>query len=370
MDCYELSLTSDYCHDWEFGDAMRELIQNGIDQEVLNSRNKFSIRYNSENEEIVLRNDNSKLKVNTLLLGKSGKANNEDTVGQFGEGYKIAALVLNRLGKTFTIFNREKNEVWESRFKNSEKWREKILAFYISTNNDQPDDALEIVVGNVTEDEYVELQNVWIGFCESYEKIETSYGEIITDDEFSGKVFVNGLTVDINTSFEFGYNFKPKYIKLERDRKTCDSWNAQATTAHMLSEAMINGLIEPELIREMVSRDSDDTYHLDWISERNHFEEYLVSEFDKENPDSIPVNSQNDFEKVKKLGGNPIIVPYRIASIIKTVTDDRIRKLMNAPAAEKLTLKEKFYRWLTIYENKLDSKSKKELTDLIDKIGE
>lgn len=76
-------------------------------------------------------NQKSVLKINTLLLGRSSKANNEDTVGQFGEGYKIAALVLNRLGKTFTIYNNEKGEIWESRFKNSEKWLEKILAFYV-----------------------------------------------------------------------------------------------------------------------------------------------------------------------------------------------------------------------------------------------
>ena len=128
--CYELTLTPNYVSDWTFNDAIRELIQNGTDQEVLDNENHFSIEYDDERQVLQLKNSKSVLKINTLLLGRSSKAGNDDTVGQFGEGYKIAALVLNRIGKTFTVLNNEKNEIWESRFKNSEKWLEKILAFY------------------------------------------------------------------------------------------------------------------------------------------------------------------------------------------------------------------------------------------------
>ena len=109
--CYELTLTPNYVSDWTFNDALRELIQNGTDQEVLDKENKFQIIYNGKEKTLRLVNQKSVLKINTLLLGRSSKANNEDTVGQFGEGYKIAALVLNRLGKTFTIYNNEKGEI-------------------------------------------------------------------------------------------------------------------------------------------------------------------------------------------------------------------------------------------------------------------
>lgn len=146
--CYELTLTPNYVSDWTFNDALRELIQNGTDQEVLDKENKFQIIYNGKEKTLRLVNQKSVLKINTLLLGRSSKANNEDTVGQFGEGYKIAALVLNRLGKTFTIYNNEKGEIWESRFKNSEKWLEKILAFYVykhDTDNFNPESKYDIL---------------------------------------------------------------------------------------------------------------------------------------------------------------------------------------------------------------------------------
>lgn len=42
---YELTLTPNYVSDWNFNDALRELIQNGTDQEVLDPDNEFQIDY-------------------------------------------------------------------------------------------------------------------------------------------------------------------------------------------------------------------------------------------------------------------------------------------------------------------------------------
>ena len=133
-ECYELSLMPNYVSDWTFCDAIRELIQNGTDQEIIDKSNTFSLTYLRDENKLILRNEKSFLKINTLLLGSSSKSNNDEVVGKFGEGYKIAALVLNRLGKKITIYNNENNEIWESRFKDSEKWHEKVLSFYISKN--------------------------------------------------------------------------------------------------------------------------------------------------------------------------------------------------------------------------------------------
>ena len=69
--CYELTLTPNYVSDWTFNDAIRELIQNGTDQEVLDNKNHFSIEYDRERQVLQLKNSKSALKINTLLLGRS-----------------------------------------------------------------------------------------------------------------------------------------------------------------------------------------------------------------------------------------------------------------------------------------------------------
>lgn len=96
INSYELTLTPNYVSDWNFNDALRELIQNGTDQEVLDPDNEFQIDYSQKEKVLRLKNRKSVLKINTLLLGRSSKANNEDTVGQFGEGYWTIATTAKR----------------------------------------------------------------------------------------------------------------------------------------------------------------------------------------------------------------------------------------------------------------------------------
>lgn len=373
-ECFELTLTQNYVSDWTFCDAIRELIQNGTDQEILDSSNNFSIEYGRKNKTLRLTNSKSKLNINTLLLGKSSKSDNDETVGQFGEGYKIAALVLNRLGKTFTVYNNEKNEVWTSNFKNSEKWREKILSFYVEKIPTE-EKGLVIEIGNVDSNENSDLYNVWLGFYDfdESEKIETTYGDILLLEEFKDRIFVNGLSINCNEKMEYGYNFKPKYMKLERDRKTCDGWQARDTTSLMIAEAMVKGKLDIETVKRLVERNVDDVYNMDFNGyEKNVVEvkNMLISEFDKQNstPYSIPVQSQEDINKVKAYGGNPVVVPSKVASLLKQETEKRIKELVTLPVEKALSLREKFQRWYDIYANKLDSTPKSELAELINEI--
>ena len=213
---YELSLTPTYVSDWDFKMAIRELIQNGIDQQATNSKCTFSMEFvpnenDSTRGKILFTSKQSRLKVNTLLLGCTSKEDDTITVGQFGEGYKIASLVLNRLGKTFVVHNNMENEIWVARFKNSKKWRGKILAFFVDKVDQIDSNDLVIEVGNVTDDEYSLLQEIWLGYEDdnSYEKIETSYGEILLDSWARGEVYVNGLYIECHSNFTYGYNFKP-----------------------------------------------------------------------------------------------------------------------------------------------------------------
>lgn len=371
--CYELTLTPDYVSEWTFNDAIRELIQNGTDQEALDRENHFEVGYDRERQVLQLKNTRSVLKVNTLLLGRGSKARNEDTVGRFGEGYKIAALVLNRLGKTFTVLNNGRKEIWRSGFKNSEKWNDKILAFYVSKRKTE-DSGLCIEVGNVSRSEYMDMSEVWIKMCGfDYGRVGTQYGEILTDEEFAGRVFVNGLFVDCHSDLQYGYNFKPKYIELERDRKTCDTWNVEEVTSKMVAEGMVNGGLPIEVVRRMVESGKDDVYHLKfhtYLGDVKKVQKMLVESFDQQNPKpfSIPVSSQEEVAKVKAYGGNPVVVPAQVAELLREEAGRRFEELVELPCGSGMTLRERFLRWYGAYSERLPEAAKKEMKLLIEEL--
>lgn len=387
MSTYELSLTSNYVADWDFPMAIRELIQNGVDQETLEPGNVFNIFY--ENGTLRFENLKSKLKINTLLLGRSSKTSDENTVGQFGEGYKISALVLNRLGKTFTVYNYGKNEIWTTRFINSRKWHDKILAFDVNENISVRN-GLVIEVGNVTQEEFTSIQNIWLGFKEGYEKIETSKGEILLDEAEKNNIYVNGLYISCSAELQYGYNFHPKYLKLERDRKSCDSFNAKMLTSEMLNEAFLEDKMEPGKIMELVEDDNDDVEFLKYTSNRvkvvqtcmdtieKQGKEQLTVQMDcdcddipEEITQAIPVAEPSEYEKIKNQGGNPVFVKPQVYNLVKYVaqerTDNLYRYRKEVPVKER-TLKEEFEFWLEVYGEELSYESEKELKELIEQL--
>ena len=378
MKTYELSLTANYVSDWDFRMAMRELIQNGTDQEILDKNNHFSISY--ANGTISLFNTRSTLKINTLLLGRSTKSKNDDTVGQFGEGYKIAALVLNRIGKTFTIYNHSKNEVWTTRFVNSQRWCDKILVFDIEELFSEKQ-GLSIEVGNVSTEEWKELQNCWLGFLPECSRIHTTYGDILTDKSQKNCVYVNGLFISCSADLQYGYDFKPQYLKLERDRMSCDSFNARELTSKMLNEAYENGSIEPSAIHAMIDDENDDTSLIPYGINESVRQGYLEM-FDTNNTKDnlsdgkelnevftqpIPVSSQSEYNYISSLGGNAIYTSYRKADLLKKVAKERIADLENYKTkhGENQTPYSRLESWIIRYEDCLPFKAKEELKEIL-----
>lgn len=383
MSTYELSLTSNYVADWDFKMAIRELIQNGVDQETLEPDNIFNIFY--ENGTLRFENLKSKLKINTLLLGRSSKTHDDNTVGQFGEGYKISALVLNRLGKTFTVHNYGKNEIWTTRFINSRKWHDKILSFDVNESISSRN-GLVIEVGNVTQEEYDSLQDIWLGFKGDYKKIDTSKGEILLDESEKNNIYVNGLYISCSADLQYGYNFHPKYLKLERDRKSCDSWDAKVLTSEMLNEAFMEDKMEPGKIMEMVEDDNEDVEFLKYTSNRSKViqtcmenierqGEEQLAEQDEDQPaeviQAIPVTEPSEYDKIKNQGGNPVFVKPQVYSLVKSIAQERIDDLYRyrkeVPVKER-TLKEEFEFWMEQYGEELSYEAENALKELIEQI--
>ena len=105
MSKIELTISPNYVPTWTYLDAVRELFQNALDQEEQNPENVMRWSYDEDALSLTISNAHSTLSIASLLLGQTSKADDKSTIGQFGEGYKIATLVLLREGKTITFYN-------------------------------------------------------------------------------------------------------------------------------------------------------------------------------------------------------------------------------------------------------------------------
>ena len=136
---------------------------------------------------------------------------------------------------------------------------------------------------------------------------------------------------------------------------------------------MVQGKMEIKTVRRMIEEDTNDVYNMEfnqYCDDIKEVKKMLINEFDKQNilPMSIPVGNAEDARKVKAYGGNAILVPSKVAALLKDETRERIEQLENLPVTEQLTLREKFQRWYDIYSDQLKNNAKDELMTLINEI--
>lgn len=225
---YELSLTKDYVTNWTMKEAVRELLQNAID-----SSGEMVVKYKDGILSII--NKNTTIPVECLLLGKGSKRNDDTKVGKYGEGLPLALLVLTRENFGLNINNGDK--IWVTDFAKSKTFNEQVLCIKELKGNEHNKDLI-FSIQPISNKLYEELKKEFPCIDNDFgETIECDTGNILLDKRFSGKMFVEGLYIQEDNSFEHGYNFKSDVVKLDRDRKAINYYELRTLTAKSLVTA-------------------------------------------------------------------------------------------------------------------------------------
>ena len=74
------------------------------------------------------------------MLGCSSKGSIDGMIGKFGEGYKLALIVLLRKGFKVDIINAD--EEWKPRFANSEKFDTQVLTIDVKSLSTENEDCI------------------------------------------------------------------------------------------------------------------------------------------------------------------------------------------------------------------------------------
>lgn len=302
---YELSISADYVPTWGIVEAAREFFQNAIDEETRDSSNKMMLNYDEEKEVLTIGNKHSELDIKSLLFGSTTKNEQSEMIGKHGEGYKIATVVLLRIGKQVVFYNYCRREIWRPRLVKSRKYDGiPVPTFFVETSavwEKVPEHSLLIEISGVTKEEYEQIKDANL-HLQQYEKTPTMYGDILKEERFIGKVFVGGLFICNEQRLDIGVDFKPMFVRLERDRSMVNSFDIQWYASRMIEQTE-----DAEMMKKSLCSYSG-TYIMQEcvpMELKNEIAEDFINEFGAK---AVPVANQNDMDGMKKRGYKPVIV--------------------------------------------------------------
>ena len=229
MKNYELPISPNYVSNWGIKEAIREILQNAIDSD--NCGHPKQILYSADGAVLTIINKGARLPLSSLVLGCSSKDDIDGMIGKFGEGYKLALVVLLRKGLKVDILNGE--EEWIPSFKLSDNFGTQVLNIEVNQlpENAECDDVVFAISGT-DEDLYKELQLLFPCINDDYgDVVESDNGAILLDKKFQGKMYVEGLFIQSDSNFQYGYNFKSSVVDLDRDRKAINYYELKKLTA-------------------------------------------------------------------------------------------------------------------------------------------
>ena len=200
------TMSLNYVPQWGAWEVVRELTSNAKDTGK-------SFRVYKENNNLIVEDDGEGLAIRHLLFGETEKPDKNAAIGQFGEGLKLAVLVLTRMDKIVEIQSgnlfitngiKEIGGVKTLNFKYREV--EKRHGTKITVYDWEFEDY---------QDQFIKLDD---------DKILTSndQGDILDDK----KLYIKGVYVKDLPDYEFGYNLNN--MQINRDRNAVSDYDMRS----------------------------------------------------------------------------------------------------------------------------------------------
>jgi hypothetical protein len=244
---------------------------------------------------------------------------------------------------------------------------ESILTFFVDNKHiwDKiPDSNLTIVVNGITPDEYEDIKLNNLHLRDEYNKLTTTYGDILLDECHAGKIFVNGLFIKYEPGMAYGYDIKPSCLKLNRDRRMVESFDIQLVTSRMILESK-----DKDIINKSV--DFKDGVYITLVTTPIPTEASTkaYNDFQSEYGEkAVPVYYQSQADDMVSKYDNvkPIIVSESRRALIISAPSYHI----NAEPIVHTTIKDKLNEWLDKWSEHLPVEAMDELTDIMNEMDD
>jgi len=310
----ELSIKTTYLPDWRAQDGIREFIQNAKDAET-EFNTPMKVWHN--NHVLRIENKGAILPHEMLLLGYTTKADNPSLAGQWGEGAKISALVLTRLGHKVRIFSG--SEIWKPILVKSVNFQADVLAFDISKGKDCGGVVVE--VEGITYDEWLGMKKNFLFLMDKVESIGIpGYGDILLDPSMTGRIYVKGIFVQHSPKLMAGYNLLN--APTDRDRRVISSYELGWRLSVMWTRGASDHPELAEKLYEMLSSGKEDVDNIskyDVNSMTDDLKDRILRIFKRTFGDAIPVANIMESRDLEHMGRKGVVLPSKLAVVLQQI---------------------------------------------------
>lgn len=293
----ELTINPGYVKDWDTWSALRELIQNALDAHDQGFEMSIS-RGTGVSKPIKIRNAGVSLSRSTLLLGTTSKDSGEFR-GKFGEGMKLALLVLARTGAKVQVFTGA--DKWVPELSKSDAFGDTLLKIRVSPRTYANE--VEVQIHGVSDAEWQNLNERLINIpglpktkLRPTDMIDAGKSKVLLSENFKGKLFSRGICVGmLPDQYAFGYDLPG--VELDRDRKMADPWSLRFHLAEALALATESGKIPGETLIDILGRDTGEAMAIaarydNIYKDKDALSKNVAKAFhEKHGDDAIPVSS-------------------------------------------------------------------------------
>jgi hypothetical protein len=313
----ELSIKTDYLPTWKQFHGIRELLQNARDAEVELSA-KMSIRHRPDSKVLVIENEGCTIPHEALLFGHTTKLGRSDLAGRFGEGLKLAMLVLTREGHTVRV--RSGSEVWTPKIERSEKFDADVLVVHVEKGRADRD-RVQVEVDQIGKDGFDALKDffLFLDKPKDDEMVKTYSGTILLGKRYEHKLFVKGIFVQNAPDISFGYDLEG--VEIDRDRKMVDRYDLGFKTATIWREAVAK---QPSLLGGFVKLLESDARDLEEMGDYNasqltdEAKKHVADAFKRvHGADALPVSTLGDSHDVEHFGKKGVVVPRPLRVVLE-----------------------------------------------------
>lgn len=270
------------------------------------------------------------LAIKHLLLGVSEKANAEKAIGQFGEGLKLALLLLTREELRANIYSGNRH-LWNEPAEMEGEQVFKIV-WEEGNNSHLPFDGTRVEVANWP---YESHESRILRAGDPRVVFTDPFGRSILSQDIPD-IFVKGIWVQKAKSYgapyAFGYNLVD--VKIGRDRGIVDSWDANGEVGKVWSS-----VTDPDLLEQFWQAAKDNAGEQNCrvagleISSRRAFKQAFQGVYGKR---AVLETSDGMAREARHRGAEPVKVGYTLDAVVKDMVGSDVAYVQEMEGASRV----------------------------------